>query len=143
VASPSTPPSGSPRAAFCRAALTALGAWLALAHGPAAEPGRVASFLALAAAVFVFLPVVMATAICALIAVPIAVLGPIAAAARLWSRRATGFRELIAGFVGQGLAVVPGYLSALRRVHSPQLWGAVAGSLLALPVLAWSARALR
>lgn len=125
--------SGAP---FSLAALSTLAAWVVLAHGVAGDPRRVVSFLMLAVAVFLFLPAAMSAAMCAVVTVPIAVLGPIAAGARVVTGRPTGFRDLIAEFLGLGLAVVPGYVRALGKVRSPGLWGSAAGSVAALPVLA-------
>lgn len=129
---PSTP---TPTTAGWLAAVAAVGVWFCVAHGVADDPRRTISLLALALGVFAFLPAAMSAAICVVLAVPIAVLGPIAAVARLVTRRPTGLRGLIADGLGVGLAVVPGYVGALRRVRRPVVWGFAAGSAAALPLL--------
>jgi hypothetical protein len=110
-------------------------AWTLYATQAAADPRNTFGNLLLGLAVFAGLPVVMGTAMLLVVAVPCAVLGPVAGVARLLTGRATGLRGLLVDLCRPGVAVVPGYVNALRKVRSPFVWGLVLGSTLALPAI--------
>jgi hypothetical protein len=114
--------------------VVAAAAWLAWAHGAAEDPRVTLSTLVTGVSVFLFLPVVMATAICAVVAVPAVLLSPVAVLARITGRR-SGLRSLLGELLAIGCAVPPGYVRALRNVRSPLVWGFVFGSVLAVPAL--------
>ncbi|MDA0372667.1 MAG: hypothetical protein O2865_02675 [Planctomycetota bacterium] len=116
-------------------AVLTIGLWFALAHGVADDPRRTIGVLTLGCAVFAFLPAVMASAMGIVSTVLLAVLGPIAIAARVVTGRETGFGSLAHGMFDTAWAVVPGYVDALAKVRSLRVWGFVLGSYLALPAL--------
>ena len=125
-----------PNRAFWLTAALTCAAWNLPALGLAPEQTRgTTTGLVTALAVFYGLVPVMALALATVALVPLILLAPPALLFRLVTKRRSGLVHLAPDLFRPAARILPGYVHALRGVRSPTVWGLVAGSTLAAPML--------